>query len=206
MARNPVLLTLALLLPALPVAAQEPSPSPAGTERPPGIAPARPPGPPPEEGMDGAPPRFPGPHQRRPGPREREGMEGERMRRPPLHEPEERFKRNLERWKNLPPEEQARMREMFEERRRRMFADAEEAMRQIGLDPSDPRRPEFIRRYAEERRQIEEEIRIQIEAERARKLPALIEKLRGEFAPGAPAPSPGNAPRNAPLPKETPQE
>lgn len=94
----------------------------------------------------------------------------------------EAFRKNLDRWHKLSPAERAQLRNELDVRRKRMLHDIEEAARQAGLGSNDPRRPEFARRYTQERKAIEETLRKEMDAKRKAMIPELIERLKQEFA------------------------
>ncbi len=120
--------------------------------------------------------------------------------------PEEReaFKRNLKVWRDLTPEEREAVRKEADERVR---AEAEKAYQETGLHLDKDRREVFGLRYRQERRRLERDLQEKLEAERARRLPGIIDGLKREFADkaGAPTPPPGSAtPSVSPGSKPTP--
>ena len=103
--------------------------------------------------------------------------------------PEERvvFLRNFKRWAQLTTEERQTLRRQANERHQRMVEETETALRETGLHLDDDRREVFMLRYGQERRKLERELQEKIAAERARRTPEIIERLRREFEP-APTP------------------
>ena len=99
--------------------------------------------------------------------------------------PDERqaFRRNAERWVKMNPEQQKILREREQARRVRLKAEAEEAMRQMGLRLDPNAQGQFEARYLQERRRIERELRQETEAKRRQQLPQLNERLKSEFQP-----------------------
>ena len=113
-------------------------------------------------------------------------------------EEQEKFKSNLRVWKELSPEEREAVRKEANERIR---AEVEKAFQESGLHLDKDQREVFGLRYRQERRKLERDLQEKLEAERARRLPAVIDGLKREFAnkqdastPVAPtAPRPPNA-------------
>ena len=95
--------------------------------------------------------------------------------------PEEReaFKRNLRVWRELSPEERENVRKDENERIR---AEIDKALQQSGLHLDKDQREVFALRYRQERRKLERELQEKLEAERARRLPGIIDGLKREFA------------------------
>jgi hypothetical protein len=114
--------------------------------------------------------------------------------------PDERqlFTRNAERWLRMSPQEQQVLREREKVYRKQLQNEAEKAMRQSGLQLDREARERFETRYWLERRRLERDLRKEIEIRRQQQLPALSERLRGEFQgrpPGARSTStPGRLP------------
>ena len=99
--------------------------------------------------------------------------------------PDERqtFRRNAERWLQMNPEQQRVLREREQAHRQRIKAEAEAAMRQLGLRLDPNAQGQFEARYFQERRRIERELRQEVEAKRQQELPQLNERLKSEFQP-----------------------
>jgi hypothetical protein len=97
--------------------------------------------------------------------------------------PEERetFKRNLETWRTLPPEERAALRTMAHAR---MHAEIDKAIQDSGLRLNEDQRELFSLRYTQERRKLERDLQSQMETERTRRLPEMLARLRREFSGG----------------------
>jgi hypothetical protein len=119
--------------------------------------------------------------------------------------PEERqaFRRNAERWLQMNPEQRKVLREREFARQQQLKAEAEAAMRQLGLRLDPNAQGQFEARYFQERRRIERELRQEVEAKRQQQLPQLNEKLKSEFQqpPGtattaSPSVEPSGRPRN----------
>lgn len=97
--------------------------------------------------------------------------------------PDERqaFRRNAERWLQMNPEQRKVLREREHVRQQHLKAEAEAAMRQLGLSLDPNAQGQFEARYFQERRRIERQLRQEVEAKRQQQLPQLNEKLKGEF-------------------------
>lgn len=105
--------------------------------------------------------------------------------------PEDRqaLRHNTERWLRMDPEEKKLLRSRHGLRRERIKREAEEAMRQSGLQLEAEKRDLYERRYLQERRRIEHALRMEAEEKRRRELAPIVERLKKEFA--APLNSPG---------------
>src|SRR5881394_3384630 len=100
------------------------------------------------------------------------------------------FQRNAERWLRMSPEERNVMRQRENLRRETIRRETEAAVRDSGLRLSPQERAQFESRYIQERRRVEQTLRQQIEVERQKELPALIQQLKREFQIDQPAKSP----------------
>ena len=123
----------------------------------------------------------------------------------PLHaEPQlssderEAYERNLTLWLAMPPEERQALRGQATERIRE---ETERAYASLGLNLNDDQREVFALRYRQERRRLERELQEKAAAERARRLPEMMERLKREFPATAPA---ANSPKPPPKPVSTP--
>lgn len=94
------------------------------------------------------------------------------------------FQRNLPRWQAMTAGEQEFLRRRYDQRREMRRAQAERAMAESGLRLDDDGRGRYVHRYTQERRRLERELRRAADAERARRLPEVHERLRREFEPG----------------------
>ncbi|MBV9658879.1 MAG: hypothetical protein JO295_12280 [Verrucomicrobia bacterium] len=99
------------------------------------------------------------------------------------------FQRNLQRWRNLTPEERDALRGQADARRAQMQTDAQRALQDSGLKLNNDGREMFLLRYSQERRKLERELRQKMDSERATRLPAITEELRREFSNASPSPS-----------------
>lgn len=115
----------------------------------------------------------------------------ERWRQMPPSE-RQRFRSNAERWLQMPPEEQRLLRDRDAQRRERMQHEADNALRQSGLDLEAERREQYQQRYLQERRRIEQELRQEIEERRQRELAPVVERLKREFEQQKGSASPNN--------------
>ena len=127
------------------------------------------------------------PHQQRPSFGPGNGMLNPARNRYNQLSPEDReaLRRNAERWLQMNPEQQRILRERERIRRAQMQAEAEAAMRQLGLRLDPNAQGQFEARYYQERRQIERQIRQEMEAKRQQQLPQLNQRLKSEFEPHA---------------------
>ena len=108
------------------------------------------------------------------------------------------FRRNAERWMQMSPEERNVLRQRENVRRQTIQRETDAALRDSGLRLSPQERAQFESRYIQERRKVEQTLRQQIEAERQKELPALIQQLKKEFQIDQPAKSPATKPPDSP--------
>src|SRR5215475_1298601 len=106
------------------------------------------------------------------------------------------FQRNAQLWNQMSPEQRNLMRQRETMRRQIITREADAAVRDSGLQLNSQQRAQFESRYIQERRKVEQSLRQQIETERQKEIPALIQQLRKEFqldepgkSPAKPAPS-----------------
>lgn len=104
-------------------------------------------------------------------------------------EQRKRFQENLLRWSNLPPDEQKALRERAEFRRKRIKEEIDEGIKAAGLELNDEGRQQFAKRYFEERRKIEEQLRKEMEEKRRPLVKEIVGRLKDEFSKGTPAPA-----------------
>ena len=104
---------------------------------------------------------------------------------------------NWQRWQKMTLEERERFRENEKVRHEKMLAEIEAAIKASGLQLDDKGRDEYMKRYTEERRKIEQKLQKEMEEKRRPLVQALIERLKEEFsdksspAAASPSPSPG---------------
>src|SRR4029450_4511185 len=91
------------------------------------------------------------------------------------------FRRNAELWMQMTPEQRNLMRQRENMRRQIIPRDADAAGRGGGRQLNPQERARFESRYIQERRKVEQTLRQQIETERQKEIPALIQQLRKEF-------------------------
>src|SRR6266436_4829002 len=139
----------------------------------------------------GRPPTGP-PH----GPPPNQSIRERWMALPP--EARQNFRRNAERWLRMSPEERNVMRQRENLRRETIKRETEAAVRDSGLHLSPQERAQFESRYIQERRKVEQTLRQQIEAERQKEIPALIQQLKKEFQIDQPGKSPVAKPPASP--------
>src|SRR6266581_3110593 len=100
------------------------------------------------------------------------------------------FQRNAQLWMQMTPEQRNLMRQREIMRRQAITREADAAVRDSGLQLSPQERSQFESRYIQERRKVEQGLRQQIEAERQKEIPALIQQLKKEFQIDQPGKSP----------------
>jgi hypothetical protein len=105
-------------------------------------------------------------------------------------EARQNFQRNAELWMRMSPEQRNLMRQRESIRRQIITREADAAVRDSGLQLNPQERAKFESRYIQERRKVEQTLRQQIEAERQKELPALIQQLKKEFQIDQPGKSP----------------
>ena len=92
------------------------------------------------------------------------------------------------RWSNLPSDTKRALRDRDEFRKKRMVEQVEAALQEGGLALDKTRRGKFTKRYVEERRKIEEQLRTETEAKRVPLVKEMVARLKDEFS--APVPPP----------------
>lgn len=109
-----------------------------------------------------------------------------------------RFQENFVRWSNMPPEAKKALRDRDEFRRKKMAEDIEAAARESGLELDKERREQFAKRYTQERRKIEEQLRREMDEKRRPLVKEIVAKLKAEFSAPTAAAVPGPAENPAP--------
>jgi hypothetical protein len=104
-------------------------------------------------------------------------------------EQRKRFQENFLRWSNLSPEEKKALRDREEVRKKVIEQETENAIQESGLQLEGERREQFVKRYGEGRRQIEEQLRKEMAEKRKPMVHELVSRLRNEFASESPTPS-----------------
>jgi hypothetical protein len=117
-------------------------------------------------------------------------------------EARQNFRRNAERWMRMSPEERNVMRQRENLLRATVKRETETALRESGVNLNPQQRAQFESRYIQERRKVEQTLRQQIEAERQKELPALIQQLKREFQIDQPAKSPATKSGESPNSKK----
>jgi hypothetical protein len=112
------------------------------------------------------------------------------------------FQRNAERWLRMSPEERNVMRQRENVRRETIKRETEAAVRDSGLHLNSQERAQFESRYIQERRKVEQTLRQQVEAERQKEIPALIQQLKKEFQIDQPVKGPPTKSVGSPKPKK----
>jgi hypothetical protein len=104
-------------------------------------------------------------------------------------EQRKRFQENFLRWANLPPEEKKALRDREEMRKKFMEQEVQAALQESGLQLEGERREQFVKRYGEERKKIEEQLRKDLMEKRRPLVRELIARLRTEFSGAVPPPT-----------------
>jgi septal ring factor EnvC (AmiA/AmiB activator) len=108
------------------------------------------------------------------------------------------FRRNAELWMQMTPQQRNLMRQRENMRRQMITREADTAVGDSGLQLNPQERARFESRYIQERQKVERALRQQIEAERQKELPALIQELKKEFQIDQPGKSPVTKPAASP--------
>src|SRR4030095_14997314 len=87
-------------------------------------------------------------------------------------------------------------------RRETIRRETDAAVRDSGLNLNPQERAQFESRYIQERRKVERTLRQQIESERQKELPALIQQLKKEFQIDQPTKGPTTKSIESPKPKK----
>ncbi len=103
-------------------------------------------------------------------------------------EQRQRFIENLKRWSNLPPEEKKALADRDGIRRKKIAEEIDRAISESGLTLDGDRRALFAKRYGEERRKVEEQLRKELEEKRQPLVKEIIARLKAEFSAEATAP------------------
>ena len=107
-------------------------------------------------------------------------------------EQRKRFAENLARWSNLSPEQKKVLGDHEEMRKKFMEEEIAVAVKETGLVLEGERREQFVRRFGEERRKIEEQLRSEMMEKRKPLVRDLIQRMKAEFS------SPGRTPTATP--------
>lgn len=119
-------------------------------------------------------------------------------------EQQQKMQENWERWQNMTPEERKEMRDNEKLRHEKVLQEIEEALKESGLQLDDKTRDEYVMRYTEERRRIEQKLQMEMQEKRGPLVQDLIARLKAEFqsksspSPAASSPSPSPAPASSP--------
>lgn len=97
-------------------------------------------------------------------------------------EQRKRFQENFWRWANLSPEEKKALRDREEMRKKVMRQEVEAALKESGLQLDAGQREQFVKRYVEERRKIEEQLRKETNEKRKPLVRDLVGRLKAEFS------------------------
>ena len=103
-------------------------------------------------------------------------------------EQRQRFVENLKRWANLPPEEKKALADRDGFRRKKMAEEIDRAVAETGLNLEGDRRALFAKRYDEERRKVEEQLRKELDEKRQPLIKDIVARLKAEFSAEAATP------------------
>ncbi len=117
-------------------------------------------------------------------------------------EQRERLFDKFSRWQQMPADEQAHLRFMQEEREKRTRQAMEDTIQASGLKFDDAQKQKFMEIYKRERRNLEEELRKEMDQRRQERLPGLQKRVLDTYQKeaAAPAPSPSASPAPSPAP------
>jgi hypothetical protein len=101
-------------------------------------------------------------------------------------EQKKRFGENMMRWSNLSPEEKKALRESEAVRQKYIEQEVIMAITASGLRLEGERRVQFVKRFTEERRKIEEQLRHDMMEKRKPMVRELIGRLKTEFSNSKP--------------------
>jgi Protein of unknown function (DUF3106) len=101
-------------------------------------------------------------------------------------EQRKRFGENMMRWSNLSPEEKKALRDSEAVRQKYIEQEVNMAIAASGLRLEGERRVQFVKRFTEERRKIEEQLRQDMMEKRKPMVRELIGRLKTEFADSKP--------------------
>ena len=96
-------------------------------------------------------------------------------------EQRKRFQVNFWRWTNLSPDEKKALRDRQEMQKKVMQQEVQAAIAESGLQLEGERREQFARRYSQERRRIEEQLRRETMEKRKPLVKDLVARLKTEF-------------------------
>jgi hypothetical protein len=99
-------------------------------------------------------------------------------------EEREKFRRNFDAWRQLQPEERDNLRKKEREHMEKAKQEMEALISESGLQLTENQRKNLKRRYIDERREMERELRELLQKERDRRLPGLRQKLIEEIKSG----------------------
>lgn len=104
-------------------------------------------------------------------------------------EQRQKFWGNFKSWLDMPGDQRERFQKMHEDRMERMRTEIQEVINRSGLTLDEAQRKQFVDRYFEERKIIEERLRKEMEDRRWPLLAAMEEHLKAEFSKPAEKPA-----------------
>lgn len=172
--------------------ASPPPPPPAADGRPGG---PKPPGPPPDKSSRGERKERASREEDRRFPKDDDGPLKRFKKRYQEMTPEERehFRKNFQRWKNMPEGEKKHWKDQAVAERSRVRKTIEDAIASTGLNLTKDQKEVFALRYRQERCRVEEKLRKEFEGRRDEEMKGVIERLKQEFS-ASPAATPTPAP------------
>lgn len=106
---------------------------------------------------------------------------------------QQRFRQNMERWRQMPADQRSELRQREILRQRRIRREAEAALSSSGLELENEKRQQYEQRYMQERKRVEQALRQELQERRQRELAPVVEQLKKEFGSQKPAASPGGS-------------
>jgi hypothetical protein len=94
---------------------------------------------------------------------------------------QKKFQDNYERWQQMSPEEKRAMRDRERERREKMSQEIETTIKQSGLVLDQAAHQQYVDRYMQERRRIEQALQKDMEEKRKPLLQEMMFRLKNEF-------------------------
>ena len=104
-------------------------------------------------------------------------------------EQRQKFWGNFKSWMDMPGDQRERFQKMHDDRMERMRTEIQEVINRSGLTLDEAQRKQFVERYFEERKIIEERLRKEMEDRRWPLLAAMEEHLKAEFSKPAEKPA-----------------
>ena len=97
-------------------------------------------------------------------------------------EQRKRFQENFRNWADLSHDERRALRDRADFQKKIMQQEVQAVLQESGLPLEGERRTQFVKRYAQERRRIEEQLRKETMEKRKPLVKDLVERLKAEFS------------------------